>query len=164
MLLGALLLAAALAALVWESSTSRRLRTLGLAALVIAATEAILVFVPFPTSGEDELAWGVVDQEWLVWMGYVSGMVAIALLAIAASRATGSGFETVGWIAVILGAAASASLMLGDLYWWQLFGGTQSITGRLMPIAILLFGVAWIAIGIARMSSKRAQTRLQAAL
>lgn len=163
MLLGALLMAAAVAILVRESSTSRRLRTVGLAALVIAAMEVILIFVPLPQSGEEELAWGVVDQEWLVWMGYVAFMVAMALLAIAASKTAGSWVETLGWAAVILGAAGSAFLILAEMYWWRVFGSLQSITG-LMPIPIVLFGLAWIAIGVARVSSSGAHNRLQTAL
>jgi hypothetical protein len=163
MLLGALLIAAALAVLVRESSTSRSLRILGLAALIIGAAEVILIFVPLPQSAEDELVWGLVEQEWLVWMGYAAGMVAMSLLGIAASKTAGSRVENIGWIAMIVGAAGQAFLILGDIYWWRVFGRLAISITAFMPIAIVLFGVAWIAIGIARMSSTGAQNRLQTA-
>jgi hypothetical protein len=142
--LGALLLAAALIAVLAEAGTSRILRSVGLGCLFITAALTLLWLLPLPLSGEEDLAWGVLDLELLVWIGYVSFMAAMTLLSIAASRTARSPLEILGWVVAIICAGGQAVLMLVEL------SDSTRIVGEILAIPIVLFGVAWIAIGMAR--------------
>jgi hypothetical protein len=160
---GAILLAAAAARVFAEVVTSPSLRLIGLAALVITAATAVFALVLLVVLGDVDDAWGVIDQEWLMWWGYAAFMGAMALVSAAASRTARSRVEVLGWAAAILGSVGQPVLFLLYPYKPLDYRSTQTISG-LMPIPIVLFGLAWIAIGIVRLSSTRERNRPQMAL
>jgi hypothetical protein len=154
--LAAMLLAVAVVAAMADAGVSRRVRAIVLTVLVIAAAPALLGLLPIPYSGDEDLAWGVVDLELVMWTGYASFMGAMTLLSIAAIRTARSVVEILGWTGVIIGAAGQAVLLLLDLT------DSTLMVGDLLPTPIVLFGVAWIAIGFARLQSTRMQNQVQA--
>lgn len=154
--LAAMLLAVAVVAGLAEAGVSRRVRAIVLAVLVITAAPALLGLLPIPYSGEEDLAWGVLDLELVMWTGYAAFMGAMTLLSIAAIRTARSLVEILGWAGVIIGAAGQAVLLLLDLT------DSTRMVGDLLPTPIVLFGVAWMAIGLARLRSTRMQSQVEA--
>jgi hypothetical protein len=160
---GAILLAVAAAPLFRRATKSSGLRIIGLAGLVITAVTTVFALVLILVLGDVDNAWGVIDQEWLMWWGYAAFMGAMALVSVAASRTARSRAEVFGWGAAVLGAVGQPGLWLLYLYRPLDYRSMQTITG-LMPIPIVLFGLAWIAIGVARVSFSSGQNRPQMAI
>jgi hypothetical protein len=160
MVCGALLVGVAAAQLFSGVTRSPSLRIIGLVALVLTAMTTGFAIVLLEIVGDVDEAWGVIDAEWLMGWGQAGFMGMMALVSLAASRTARSWVEIMGWAAAIFGGAGQTIWFLAYVYLPRAFG-SGSVVGDLLPVPIVLFGLAWIWIGLARLQSSRTQNRLE---
>lgn len=148
----AILLAVAAAPRFVEAVRSRSSRFIGLAALIITAATTVFALVLLVVLGDVDEAWGVIDQEWLMWWGYTAFMGVMAVVSVAASRTASSRIELLGWAAAVLAAVGQPVLYVLYVYRPFDYRGMQTVTD-LTPLPIALFGAGWILVGIGRLLS-----------
>lgn len=137
---GAALLGAAAVRVLLAAPGRPALRALGLACLIVSFVIMLFGLAAVAVVGDEDVVWNAVDPETAGWWGVAAFMVSLAVVtAFAAPRRLS--WLSLAWAGAVLGAGGQAIAFAPYSF------GTM-VTGSTAPVAVIVFGAAWMAIGI----------------